>query len=265
MTQLREILETLERIAPLKSAESWDNVGLLLGSPHQEINRVLTCLTVTPETVAEAIETKSELLVSHHPIPFKPINRITDQTTTGKLLLECARHGIAIYSPHTAWDNAEFGINALLAEAIGLSDVTPITPNQAPPNQAPMVGIGQGRRGRFQQPTKLSEIRKKLEEVIPETQWRSTHPENYAVESVGIVCGSGGSYWGEAHRAQCDALLTGEATYHQCLEAEANGIAILLLGHFASEAFSMKKLAAMIQSSHPSVHAGASQRERSGF
>jgi putative NIF3 family GTP cyclohydrolase 1 type 2 len=85
------------------------------------------------------------------------------------------------------------------------------------------------------------------------------------VQKVGIVCGSGGSLLGLAIKAGCDAMLTGEATYHQCLEAEANNVALLMLGHFASESFAMTELAAQLSRLHPEVSSMATRREHSLF
>lgn len=262
MIALSKILTTLQAIAPLNLAESWDNVGLLLGDPDQQIDRVMTCLTVSSETVLEAIETRAQLIVSHHPMPFKPLNRITTANLTGRLLLQCARAGIAIYSPHTAWDNAAQGINWQLAEMLGLLKVEPLTPLE----NATEAGIGQGRMGELSQPVSLAELRSRLSTGLGGgIRWRSTHDDSHRASKIGIICGSGGSYWSAAARRGCDTLLTGEATYHQCLEAEENGVAVMMVGHFASEFFSMKKLATELAASHESLVVECSQREHSQF
>ena len=106
---VREILPHLNEIAPLELAESWDNVGLLAGDPAMRIKTLMTCLSLTSSVLEEAIRRGVKLIVVHHPIPFKPIDRITTQTTTGKILWDAIGHGIAIYSAHTAWDNAPTG------------------------------------------------------------------------------------------------------------------------------------------------------------
>jgi dinuclear metal center YbgI/SA1388 family protein len=123
MIPLSAILEYLEDFAPLDQAAEWDNVGLLLGDRDAPIQRIMTCLTVTPESASEAVDENAQLIVTHHPILFRPIQRMTSATVEGRMLLGLAKAGVAVYSPHTAFDNAASGINNLLAQKLGLKDV----------------------------------------------------------------------------------------------------------------------------------------------
>jgi dinuclear metal center YbgI/SA1388 family protein len=263
MTTLQRILNTLDELAPLRTAESWDNVGLLVGDRSRDVRRVLCCLTVTDATLDEAIESDADLIVTHHPIPFKPVPRVTADSTTGKLLLRAIEHRIAIYSPHTAWDNSEYGINAQLAQQIGLQNIRPLAPFSAE-MRAPL-DTGTGRCGTLQTETSIESLQSTLAKSIPHCQFRHTHSIQRVVQKVGIVCGSGGSLLGLAIKAGCDSMLTGEATYHQCLEAEANNVALLMVGHFASEFFAMNKLAEHLSRLQPEVASTASQCEHSMF
>ncbi len=95
-------------------AAEWDNVGLLMGDPSAPVNKIMTCLTVTPESAGEAVETGVSLIVSHHPILFRPAKRLTAATAEGRMLLCLAQAGVAVYSPHTAFDNCVGGINDTL-------------------------------------------------------------------------------------------------------------------------------------------------------
>lgn len=131
MTLFRDVIELLGKIAPLQLAESWDNVGLLLGDPKTSVRHLMTCLTITPEVVSEAIEEKAELIVAHHPILFKPTQRITGDSIEGRMLLKLAAAGISVYSPHTAYDNASDGINDQLAAMLKLEEVRPLVPAPA--------------------------------------------------------------------------------------------------------------------------------------
>ena len=120
MTIVADVAKFLERLAPLSLAAEWDNVGLLLGDASDDADRVMTCLTVTPESASEAIREKADLIVSHHPILFRPVKTLTAATTEGRMLLALAKAGIAVYSPHTAYDDAPDGINAGLARRLGI-------------------------------------------------------------------------------------------------------------------------------------------------
>jgi dinuclear metal center YbgI/SA1388 family protein len=126
MTSVADIMGFLQRFAPLELAEEWDNVGLLLGDAAAEVGRVMTCLTVTPASAAEAIAEEANLIVTHHPVLFRPTQRLTADQPQGKLLLDLIRAGIAVYSPHTAFDNTAGGINDILARRLGLEDVLPL-------------------------------------------------------------------------------------------------------------------------------------------
>ena len=126
-----DVASFLETIAPLGIASPWDNVGLLLGRRDAPVQRLMTCLTVTPETADEAIRDDAELIVSHHPIFFREFKRLTDSAPEEASLLELARHGLAVYSPHTAFDNALGGINDLIARAIGLQDIAALRESDA--------------------------------------------------------------------------------------------------------------------------------------
>lgn len=119
----RVLAEFLERTAPLAAAEEWDNVGLLMGDPLAEIERVMTCLTVSETTAREAIEGGFGFVVSHHPILFRPTKRLrADDPETGHLW-RLARAGVGVYSAHTAFDNARGGMNDVLAEKLGLVEI----------------------------------------------------------------------------------------------------------------------------------------------
>ncbi len=126
------IVADLEAVIPLGLAADWDNVGLLLGDPAATVGRILTCLTLTPEVAAEAVEGGYQLIVTHHPILFRGAKRLTADTAEGRTVLALTGHGIAVFSPHTAFDNARGGINDRLAEKAGLIEVGPLRRGDEP-------------------------------------------------------------------------------------------------------------------------------------
>jgi dinuclear metal center YbgI/SA1388 family protein len=123
---LEELISILEEMAPTRLAEDWDNVGLLLGDPTAEIRSVMTCLTLTPEVAAEAVARKADVIVSHHPILFRPVRSIRADRPGTDIVWTLARAGIAVISRHTAWDSAEGGANDTIAHALGLAHVRPM-------------------------------------------------------------------------------------------------------------------------------------------
>ena len=106
-----------------------------------EVRRLMTCLTVTPTTVDEAIDGRADLIVTHHPLPFSAVKRLTSDTIVGRMLLKLIAAGVAVYSPHTAFDSAAEGINQRLAEGLGLTDIAAAGAAPGRPGRGP---LGQG-------------------------------------------------------------------------------------------------------------------------
>jgi dinuclear metal center YbgI/SA1388 family protein len=257
MPTVGEVAQVLEQLAPLSLAEDWDNVGLLVGEPRWPADRVMTCLTVTADTVAEAIEQKANLIVSHHPLPFRPVKTITSSTTVGRLLLELIRHSIAVYSPHTAFDSASAGINQHLAIGLGLQEIAPLKPAMSGDPEE-----GSGRCGLIGEPLTRRELAERTKSFLNVDAVRLVGSENEHVVRVAIACGSGGSFLDAAVAAECDVLVTGETNFHTCLEAKARGMGLVLAGHFASERFALLSLADYLTDQLSSVSVWASRNER---
>jgi dinuclear metal center YbgI/SA1388 family protein len=259
MTSVEETASYLQSIAPLELAESWDNVGLLVGRPTSSVHKIMTALTLVPENVAEAIEHKADMVVVHHPLPFHALKRITSEATPGRMLLDLIEAGIAVFSLHTAWDNTAGGINEQLARLIGLTGVSPLIPAKNP--ELLQRQLGSGRSGTVPQKTNVEAVAQSLQRTLAVGSISVVGERTTPVNKVGIVCGSGGSLLSYAREKKCDLFVTGEATFHQCLEAQSYGIAMLLLGHFASEKFAMNHLGSLLSLRFPNIEVWGSRRE----
>lgn len=123
----QKLLGLLESLAPKKYAQSWDNVGLLLGNDEVEIDKVMVTLDVTEVVVEEAIEKNVDLIISHHPVIFKGMKNITDRTYQGRLIRKLIKNDIHVYSAHTNLDIAKGGLNDYLMNLIGLKDLSLLT------------------------------------------------------------------------------------------------------------------------------------------
>ncbi len=122
--KVSDILGIINKIAPQSLAESWDNVGLQVGDPSSKVTRVMVALDATTSVVDEAISSNCQLLVTHHPLIFKPQKSISTTSPQGSLIHKAIRSGLSIISMHTNYDIAEGGLNDVLAEHLGLSDCT---------------------------------------------------------------------------------------------------------------------------------------------
>lgn len=257
MSSVQDFCRFLETVAPLRLAEDWDNVGLLLGNRDAPVKRVMTCLTVTPSSVEEACKASADLIVTHHPLPFRPLKKITSDTVTGGMVLELIAHRIAVYSPHTAFDSAGQGINQYIAEGLQLNDIQPLQPIEDDVDQ-----LGAGRIGRLSKECPLATWVDRTKDFFGIDGLHVVGQSDDKVQKVAVACGSAGQFLQPAIRAGCDCLITGETNFHTCLEAEARRVSLLLTGHFASERFAVERLASRLQDEFPDVDAWASRKER---
>ena len=121
---VRNIQRVLESVAPLAYAESWDNVGLLIGDPASRVRKLMLCIDLTEAVLAEALAAKATMVMAYHPILFKDLKKLT--ADAAPVVYRAARKGIAVYSMHTALDVAPGGTNDVLADVLGLADVRPL-------------------------------------------------------------------------------------------------------------------------------------------
>ena len=246
--QLRTIVTYLDDQYPAATAEDWDNVGLLIGDLSATVTAVLTCLTLTATVCREAIENEADLIVAHHPFPFRPIKRITSETVEGRLLLELIRNGIAVYSPHTAHDSATDGVNRQLADFFGLIDMEPLNPN------------GSGRIGNLPQLSKIVDLLPLIESRLGRCSF--VGQLDRVIHRIAIGCGAADDFVTAASDRGADLLLIGEARFHTCLQADSLGLALILPGHFASERFAVETLAEKIAAQFPDLPCSASRTEQ---
>lgn len=255
MPNVQDVCDFLGEFAPLSLAEEWDNVGLLWGDTDAKVERAMTCLTLTPDVADEAINENVNLIITHHPILFRPVQRITTGTSEGRMLWQLARHNIAVYSPHTAFDSASAGINQQLAEKLQLTDIKPLRPIEDDPT------IGSGRYGMLKAPTTLEAFLQSISTALNTSHFEVVGGRDREIKQVAVACGSAAEFMKDADQLNCDVLVTGEARFHAALEARTRDIAMVLLGHYASERFACEALVNAIGEALGSIDLFASQLE----
>lgn len=260
MSTLEEILEHLRQLAPEHLAEEWDNTGLLVGHGAQTVESIMTCLTLTPDVAEEAIRENVSLVVSHHPLMFRPVQQLTDGSIEGAMLLQLIRHEIAVYSPHTAWDSAQNGINQQWAEALELEEIRPlrILEDTGGSNQ---TAQGSGRWGRLTKPLRLGDLVSQVARILGVSHLQFVGDRELNVEAVGVACGAAAEFLADARECGCQVLLTGEARFHDCLEARNRNMGLILPGHYLSERPAMEALAKSLGRSFPKLRVWASRVE----
>jgi dinuclear metal center YbgI/SA1388 family protein len=251
-----DVCQILGQLAPLPTAESWDNVGLILGRPERPVTRLMTCLTLTPAVAREATAGKVQLIVTHHPVLFRGTKSITSDTIEGQILLELIEAGVDVYSPHTAFDNADLGINQWLAESLGFASITPLRPFQQ------NIPGGSGRIGVFAEPQPCQAFLEQLATAIDAKYMEVAWHGSDSVTRVGLACGAAAEYLSDALQANCDTFVTGEARFHSAVECQSRRVNLVLTGHFSSERPAVVKLARVLAERLPGVECFASAEDR---
>lgn len=222
-----QILALVNELAPMELAESYDNVGLLLGHPERRVGRVLAALDATPGVIEEARALDVQLLITHHPILFHARKNLREDDPEGELLCALVRSGLSLIAAHTNYDNAPVGVNDALAQALGLRRVEKLE-----------NGL---RMGELEAPVALGEWKVRVDEALL-TNARLFASENRRIQRVAVCGGAGGEFWPLALAAGAQAYLTGEVKHHDALAAAQSGLALLEAGHMQTERIAMKQL-----------------------
>lgn len=216
---VRDIYEYIDFLAPFSLQAQWDNSGLLTGSGNAEVERAVVCLDVTKEAIAFAHKENAQLIISHHPVIFKPQKNFLE----GNIAFEAASKGISIISAHTNLDKAPEGVNDTLCRVLGFDFIKcPETVGEGFLNIADIS---------FPDAPSLAEyLKKHLGGAV------SFCDAGVPLTKAGICAGSGADFFEEAKNLGCNAYITGEASYHEFLDASALGISLFAAGHYETEA-----------------------------
>ena len=244
--KIKEVAETLERFAPLPLQDSYDNAGLQIGlTEDEDVSGVLLCLDVTEDVIAEAEQAGCNLIMSHHPLLFRPLRHVTGATQVERCVAMALRKGIAIYSAHTNLDNAPDGVNFEIARLIGLTDVQFLQP-------LPGGAGGSGVVGNLPEPVPTQEFLEQVADTFQVEALLHNDSEIGMVQRVALCGGAGDFLLDEAVRQQADAFLTGEMSYHHYFGHEAD-ILIGVLGHYQSEQYTIDLLYRILEEAHPQL------------
>jgi len=242
--KLAEIVQRLERIAPLRFAGSWDNVGLLIdpGAPEKEINTLFVTNDLTENVMTEAMDKASNkglMIVSYHPPIFRPLKRISADNWKDRIYIKCITNTIPVYSPHTALDAIQEGVNDWLVNPFAgmAKSVSPLEEVES--------GIGPGRLLELSQDNTitmddaLAKIKGHLGMDKVRVSFKrcdqNVDPKSLKVSSIAVCAGSGGSVLNTPLGRKADLWITGEMSHHEVLDAHHWGINVVLCDHSNTE------------------------------
>jgi dinuclear metal center YbgI/SA1388 family protein len=267
MVKVRDILAWLDAYAPFRYAASWDNCGLQVGNPEADVNRVLVSLDADSETLREAREEGCECVVTHHPLLLQPIKSIDVNVSPGLLIASALGHGINVIAAHTCLDVCREGTNEQLAHVLGLESWEPLEID--PIWIAEERYAGMGCVGWINTPVSLQEFVGHVKQALDGIPLRLVGDPRRRVHRVALCSGSGGSLLGKAMASHCDVYVTGDLKYHEAKSALEAHLALIDIGHFASENLILQTLVTHLRHRAAGVGAQlevfAGQEERDPF
>lgn len=229
--RVKDILNTLNTLAPFDLAEPWDNVGLLVGNPDQQVTAILAGLDPTNCLIDEAISLGANTVITHHPVIFKPLPAIDTSTPEGRLLEKALTHRIAIIGCHTNFDSAETGVSAILAERLGLDNHSPLIPT--PEKSSAKSGLG--RIGSYLHPLTPAEFLQRLLHALGQesVQVAGTLPKK--ITTVAVCGGSGSEFAIQAQSLGAEVYVSAEIKHSTAIWAIESNFCIIDGSHYATE------------------------------
>lgn len=262
MAAVTEIFQVMDQWAPFETQMDFDNAGFLVGRGEQEVRKMLVSLDITEEVVDEAAQWGADLIVSHHPVIFQPVKRMTDETATGRILLKLAENRIAAICAHTNLDAAQGGVNVCLAQALELTGLEQLHQDGTDRNGQP---YGIGRVGNCHKAgMHAGEYAAFVKEKLRAAGVRFAD-SGKPVCRVAVGGGSCASMLEDALAAGCDTFVTADVKYNQFLDAKALGITLMDAGHYATENVICPKIVQYLSLKFPGIPVRISQVHREAY
>jgi dinuclear metal center YbgI/SA1388 family protein len=234
--KLSNLMEIIEELAPKSLAETWDNVGLLVGNRHMEVTGAVLCLDVTEDAYQMCINKKAQVCISHHPFLFEPTKRMDFADPYYDLLRKFIQSDIALYSAHTNLDACVGGVNDALGRALGLEIKATFLPDGVPFDIEKGVVSGIGRIGIPRKETRLFEL---FSSIIHDLQTSGCHINfdcDRPVHKILLLGGSYDSEWNpDVLDNEIDVVVSGEIKHRDMIYFNRYGIAAIAAGHDATE------------------------------
>ena len=230
---VRDMTMFLETMAPLSYQEEYDNSGLLVGRGEAAVHKVMLAVDASESVIEQTIANQCEMLITHHPLIFHPLKKVTEEDPVGKRVLTLAEHGIALYAAHTNMDSAPGGNIDFAARQLGLQNI------YAAGEEGEIRCL---RVGFLEEAKTLRALAEKVKEVFGLAGVRLFGDPNSMVRNVAIVTGSGMDFAKTAMQEGADVLVTGDITYHKAEEALREGLRLIDASHFGTDKLSEKWL-----------------------
>ena len=237
----KDIIKVIEDFAPLSIQESWDNSGLCIGSPEDEVSSILIGLDCTEALVDEAVSCGADMIITHHPLIFSGLKKISPDDQTGAAVIKAVRAGICIYAAHTSADKVIAGVSGVMAAKLGLTNVEILEEDGE--------GTGLGVVGNLPAPISAEEAIRLVKDRFSLNMMRSSAPVSIPVARIAMCGGSGGSLIKAARKSGAQLYISGDISYHNFFTPE--GFMIMDIGHYESEIEIVDILFSLIKKKFP--------------
>ncbi len=254
MTTVADILNFIEILAPASLKMDWDNVGLLCGSRNQEVTKVLVALDPFEGVCREAAAMGAQLIVTHHPLIFRALKSVTDDTSVGRSIRLLCRENISAINAHTNLDCTPGGVNDRLAAALGLSGIEVVDPMGTDENGRPW---GLLRKGTVEEQA-LSDFLATVKSALGCEGLRYVDGGK-PVRKVAVGGGACATELMDAYHAGCDTFVTSDVKYNQFWDAQDLGMNLIDAGHFPTENPIIPILARKIAAQFPEIEVKISE------
>ena len=250
-----QIIEIMDRLVPPWLAEEWDNVGLQIGDPQLPVQRIWIALDPGVEVIAAACKNKVDLLITHHPLIFRPLKSIDFGTPGGTIIQMAAQHHLAIFAAHTNFDIVSDGVNDILAQRLGIKHLEilqPIKVEASAPKAVSSsatagVAYGIGRIGVLDRPSSLKALVSMVKKKLKLNFVKVVGDPKIKISRVALCSGSGSSLVPAFLLSKADVYISGDIHYHNARDVESVQRAIIDIGHFASEHLIVEALAQRLE------------------
>lgn len=227
MITCEELISFLEELAPKELAEDYDNVGLLIGSANKNIERILVCLDTDEWVAEEAAAKRADMVLSHHPLIFKPVRQILTESVFGKTAMTFIQNNITLYAAHTNFDSAHGGLCDYLLTKICECDVLGVLDGAD--------GSGIGRVARLKSAVSMENLMRCIQGALGMKHIRFVGDPQRSIERIAICNGGGGDYVYNAQAAGADVYISGDFKYHHARSAYENGMGLIEIPHYEAE------------------------------
>ena len=223
----RDIMKVIEATYPKHAALEWDNVGLLVGRTEKEVKKIYVALDATDEVIARAVAADANMLITHHPLLFSPLKKITDEHFIGGRVVKLLQHDISYYAMHTNYDVC--GMADISAAILGLDGAETLEVTDEESRE------GIGRVGDLSSPMSLQSCGEFIKEKFQLDSVKVFGDLSSTVQRVAICPGSGKGMTELALEKNADVLVTGDIGHHEGIDAVAQGLVIIDAGHYGLE------------------------------